>query len=55
MKVAVHLVIIISLIVLTWLLYGQGLGAIPFLLAAAYLLAVTWKEFRRYRRKSRVS
>jgi len=51
LKIAVHLVIIISLIVLTWLLYGEGLGAIPFLLAAAYLLAVTWKEFRRYRRK----
>lgn len=54
LKVAVHLVIIISLIVLTWLLYGQGLGAIPFLLAAAYLFAVTWKEFKQYRRKKRV-
>ncbi|WP_179860798.1 hypothetical protein [Sporosarcina koreensis] len=53
MKTAVHLVIIITLITLTYLLYGKGLGAIPFLLAAIYLLTVTWKEFRRFRSRRR--
>ncbi|WOV84642.1 hypothetical protein PGH26_01590 [Sporosarcina jeotgali] len=50
MKIALHLVIIITLIVLTYLLYGEGFGAIPFLLAAVYLLVISWKEFKRFRR-----
>lgn len=53
LKTAVHLVIIITLITLTYLLYGKGLGAIPFLLAAIYLLTVSWKEFRRFRSRRR--
>lgn len=47
---ALHLVIIIILIVLIYLLYGEGFGAIPFLLAAVYLLVISWKEFKRFRK-----
>ncbi|WP_432354025.1 hypothetical protein [Sporosarcina sp. A2] len=51
MKMMLHLVIIITLIVLTYVLYGKGLGAIPFLLAAAYLLMISWRELKRFRNR----
>ena len=51
LKMMLHAVIIITLIVLTYFLYGEGLGAVPFLLAAAYLIVITWKELRKSRCK----
>lgn len=44
-----HLVIIITLIVLTYLLYGEGFGAVPFLLTAVYLFFISWTELKRFR------
>lgn len=51
---ALHLVIIIILIALTYLLYGKGFGAVPFLLAAVYLLVISGKEFKRFRTNRKV-
>ncbi|BAQ09877.1 hypothetical protein OXB_1406 [Bacillus sp. OxB-1] len=54
MKYTVHLVVIIILVILTFLLYGNDLGAIPFLLAAIYLIYISVLEFRQFRRSKRL-
>ncbi|GKV57981.1 hypothetical protein NCCP2222_39280 [Sporosarcina sp. NCCP-2222] len=53
MKTYHHAIIILIIIVLIYFMYGVGLGAIPFLLAASYLSCLSIKEFRRFKKSKR--
>ena len=50
MKVYHHIIIIIALALLTYFLYGVGLGVIPFLLTTIYLLFIAYKELKDLKR-----
>ncbi len=46
MKRIMHIAIITVIIILIYFLYDDGLGAIPFLLAAIYLCWIVIKELK---------
>ena len=50
MKLYQHILIISTLVFLTYYLYGDGLGAIPFLLATIYLIFIGFKELKEWKR-----
>ncbi|HEY4566483.1 hypothetical protein GOP80_01855 [Planococcaceae bacterium Storch 2/2-2] len=53
MKLVCHAIIIVALVTLTILVYNDGLGAIPFLLAAIYLGTISIFEYRRLKNGKR--
>lgn len=54
MKPYHHVLIIASLVFLIILLYGDGFGAIPFFLAALYLISICVKELRHFKKSKRL-
>ncbi len=54
MKPYHHVLIIASLVFLIILLYGDGFGAIPFFLAALYLISICLKELRHFKKSKRL-
>ncbi|WP_342513259.1 hypothetical protein MKY34_00275 [Sporosarcina sp. FSL K6-1522] len=54
MKRSYHIVIIAILVILVFLLYGDGFGAIPFLLAAIYFGIIGIKELRHLNKSKRL-
>lgn len=49
-----HIIIITVLVLLTYFLYGENLGAIPFLLTAIYLGWIVVKELKSLRKSKRM-
>lgn len=49
-----HFIIIIIIVLLIYFLYDDGLGAIPFLLAAIYLGWIVIKELKSLRKSKRM-
>ena len=54
MKLYHHFLIVTVLVILTILLYDEGFGAIPFLLAAIYLGYICMKEIMYYKKSKRM-
>ncbi|MFJ7934286.1 hypothetical protein [Sporosarcina sp. NPDC096371] len=54
MKRSKHIIMITIFILLVYFLYDDGLGAIPFLLAAIYLCWITIKEIQSLRKSKRM-
>lgn len=54
MKPYHHVLIIAMLVFLIILLYGDGFGAIPFLLSALYLISICVKELRHFKKSKRL-
>lgn len=44
-----HIVIISILAILTYFLYGDGFGIIPFILTTIYLAYITYKEVKEWK------
>ncbi|WP_342508427.1 hypothetical protein [Sporosarcina sp. FSL K6-2383] len=54
MKGITHIAIVTVIIILIYVLYDDGLGAIPFLLAAIYLCGIIIKELKSLSRSKRL-
>ena len=53
MKLRYHLIIVGVIIALIYWLYNDGLGAIPFLLAAVYLGVVSYFDYQKWKAEKR--
>ncbi len=54
MKLYLHILIVTVLVILTFILYNKGFGAIPFLLTGIYLSYICIKELNYYKKSKRM-